>query len=138
MEFRLSAESESDWLRYIKNVGEPLQWLAPYENNLLTLLHQGLNRERQFRESYELLTQVFPYFALSLSHTEQWSPLLWDALLMAQDIKDNDLQIKVFCWMGEAYLKIGKHESARKVFSTALEHAEAGQIDEMKVAVYTG
>jgi tetratricopeptide (TPR) repeat protein len=57
---------------------------------------------------------------------------------MAQDIKDNDLQVKVFRWMGEAYLKVGKHEPARKVFLTALERAEAGQIDDMKVAVYIG
>ena len=138
MEFKLSSESVSDWLRYIKNTSEPLNWLALYENKLLAVLHQGLNRERQFRKSYDLLTLVFPYFALSLSHIEQWSPLLRDALLMAQDIKDNDLQVNVFRWMGEAYLKIGKHQSARDVFSTALERAEAGQIDDMKVAVYTG
>lgn len=138
MKVKLSSESVSDWLRYIKNADEPLNWLSPYEDNLLTLLRQGLNREHQFRKSYELLTLVFPYFALSLSHTEEWSLLLRDALLMAQDIKDNDLQVKVFRWMGEAYLKVGKHESARNVFSTALERAEAGQIDDMKVAVYTG
>ena len=138
MEFRLSADSVSDWLRYIKNAGEPLNWLVPYEKNLLTVLQQGLNRERQFRKSYELLTRVFPYFALSLSHTEKWSLLLRDALLMAQDIKDNELQVEVFRWMGEAYLKVGQHESARTAFSTALERAEAGQIDDMKVAVYTG
>jgi tetratricopeptide (TPR) repeat protein len=138
MKFKLSSDSVTDWLRYIKHAGEPLNWLSPYEDNLLTLLRQGLNRERQFRKSHELLTLVFPYFALSLSHTEEWSPLLRDALLMAQDIKDNDLQVKVFRWMGEAYLKVGKHEPARKVFSTALERAEAGQIDDMKVAVYIG
>jgi len=138
MEFRLSTESVSDWLRYIKNAGESLNWLAPYENNLLKVLHKGLNRERQFRKSYELLTLVFPYFALSLSHTEQWSSLLRDALLMAQDIKDNDLQVKVFRWMGEVYLKVGKHQSAHDIFSTALERAEDGHIDDMKVAVYIG
>ena len=138
MEFKLSSESVSDWLRYIKNSGESLNWLVPYENNLLLLLHNGLNRERQFRKSYELLTIVFPYFALSLSHTEQWSPLLMDALLMAQDIKDNDLQIKVFRWMGEAYLKVGLHQSARTAFSTALERAEKGHIRDMMVAVYIG
>lgn len=27
MVFRLSSESVSDWLRYIKNAGEPLNWL---------------------------------------------------------------------------------------------------------------
>ncbi len=138
MVFRLSSESVSDWLRYIKNAGEPLNWLAPYEGNLLAVLQQGLNREPQFRKSYELLTLVFPYFALSLSHTEQWSSLLRDALLMAQDIKDNDLQVKVFRWMGEVSLKVGKHQIAHEVFSTALERAEAGQIDDMKVAVYIG
>jgi hypothetical protein len=71
MKFKLSSESVSDWLRYIKYAGEPLNWLTPYENNLITLLRQGLNRERHFRKSYELLTLVFPYFALSLSHTEE-------------------------------------------------------------------
>ena len=88
MEFRVSSDSVSDWLRYIKNTGEPLNWLAPHEDTLLIVLRQGLNRERQFRKSFELLTLVFPYFALSLSHTEQWSPLLRDALLMALDIKE--------------------------------------------------
>ena len=138
MEFRVTSDSVSDWLRYIKNTGEPLNWLAPHEDNLLVVLRKGLNRERQFRKSFELLTLIFPYFALSLSHTEQWSPLLRDALLMAMDIKDNDLQVKVFRWMGEDYLKVGKHQSAREVFSRALERAEAGDIDDMKVAVYIG
>lgn len=55
---------------------------------------------------------------------------------MAQDIKDNDLQVKVFRWMGEVSLKVGKHQIAHDVFLTALERAEAGQIDDMKVAVY--
>jgi len=40
--------------------------------------------------------------------------------------------------MGEDYLKVGKHQSAREVFSRALERAEAGDIDDMKVAVYIG
>lgn len=138
MDFKISTESVSDWLRYIKNSNEPLNWLAPYESNLLSVLQHGLSWEPAFRASFELLTIVFPYFALSLSHTEQWPPLLRDALLMAQDIHDNDLQTKVFRWMGEAYLKVGKHEAARNTFSTALDRAETGDIDDMKVAVYTG
>ena len=138
MDLKISTDSAKDWLRYIQNSNEPLSWLIPYESNLLSVLQHGLSWEPTFRESYELLTIVFPYFALSLSHTEQWPPLLRDALLMAQDIHDNDLQTKVFRWMGEAYLKVGKHEAARKAFSTALDRSETGNIDDMKVAVYTG
>lgn len=138
MEFKISAESVTDWLRYIHNAGEPLNWIAQYESNLLSVLQQGLNHERYFRKSFELLSLVFPYFALTLSHNEIWSPLLRDALLMAQDIKDNELQVNVFRWMGEAYLKTGQHESARSAFSTALERAEVGCIDDMIVLGYTG
>ncbi len=138
MELKLSPETIGDWLRYIKNSDKPFNWLIPYEANLLSLLQTGLNRERDFRKSYDLLTIVFPYFALNLSHSEQWSPLLADALLMAQDIQNNEFQVKVFRWMGESYLKIGQHQSARSAFSTALERAETGQIDDMKVAVFTG
>lgn len=138
MDFKISTESAKDWLRYIQNRNEPLSWLVPYESNLLSVLEHGLSWEPTFRESFELLTTVFSYFALTLSHTEAWPPLLRDALLMAQDIRDNDLQTTVFRWMGEAYLKVGKHEAARKAFSTALDRSETGNINDMKVAVYTG
>lgn len=138
MAFKLSPETVADWLRYLKKSENPLNRLLPHEKELVSLLHVGLNREQEFRSSFELLTLVFPYFALTLSHSDLWSPLLMDALLMAQDIKDNELQVTLFRWWGETYLKTGQHQSASRAFNTGLERAEAGQIDDMMVAMYTG
>ena len=60
MEPKLS-ESVADWLRYIKNADEPtLNWLAPHEDTLLSVLNHGLNWEPEFRKAYELLTIIFP------------------------------------------------------------------------------
>ncbi len=138
MEPKLS-ESVADWLRYIENADEQtLNWLAPHEDTLFSVLQHGLNWEPEFRKAFELLTLVFPYFALSLAHTERWSQLLRDSLLMALDIHDNDLQIRVFRWMGEAYLKAGKHQAARERFTTVLERAGNADINDLKVVVYTG
>ncbi len=105
---------------------------------MVSLLHVGLNREQEFRTTFELLTYVFPYFALTLAHIDDWPPLLIDALLMAQDIKDNDLQVQVFRWLGESYLKTAQHQAASHAFKTGLERAEAGEIDDMVVAMYIG
>ncbi|MCA0458648.1 MAG: hypothetical protein LCI00_32125 [Chloroflexi bacterium] len=138
MAFRVSPQSVADWLRYFEKSDEPLNRLMSYENDLIALLQTGLNREHEFRQTFELLKHVFPYFALSLSHTEQWSRLLMDALLMAQDIKDNELQVTIFRWWGEAYLKSGQHQPASNAFRIGLERAESGEINDMLVAMYTG
>lgn len=138
MAFKLSPETVADWLRYLKKNDNPLNRILAHENELISLLHIGLNREQDFRIAFELLTRVFPYFALTLSHIEKWSPLLMDALLMAQDIKDNKLQVMLFRWLGESYLKVGQHQSASRAFTTGLNRAESGQIDDMIVAMYTG
>lgn len=138
MEPKLS-ESVADWLRYIKNANEPtLNWLAPHEDTLFSVLQHGLNWEPEFRKAFELLTLVFPYFALSLAHIERWSPFLMDALVTAQDIKYKDLQISVFRWMGEVSLKLGKHDVARDRFVMVLERADTDDINDLKLAVYIG
>ncbi len=138
MEPKLS-ESVSDWLRYINNSKEEnLNWLAPHEETLLSVLRHGLNWEPEFLQAYELLTIVCPYFVLSLAHTQQWFPLLMDALVMAQDIRYRNLQLKAFRWLGEIYLKLGKYTAARDRFSAVLERAESSDINDLKVAVYIG
>ncbi|MBI1282654.1 MAG: tetratricopeptide repeat protein [Anaerolineaceae bacterium] len=138
MEPKLS-ESVGDWLRYLKNSkADTLNWLAPHEDTLLSILQHGLNWEPEFLKSFELLTAVFPYFGLTLSHIKQWFPLLMDALLTAQDIKYVDLQLKVFRWLGETYLKLGKPNAARDQFLNVLERAETRDINDLKVAVYIG
>lgn len=136
MPFRL--QTAGDWLRYLQNDNRDRSWLLAYEDTLINLIRQGLSREVEYHETVDLLMQLFPYFVKVHAHIEAWSPLLMDALLPAQDLQDNALQLQVFRWMGEIFLKDGKHQSANRVFSIALERADAGHSKEVLVAVYAG
>lgn len=127
-----------DWLRYIYNQGEDLGWLSAYENELVGVLRRGIYTPSEFKDAIHLLIKVFPYFITTRLHTEIWLPILISALVQAQDLKNNDLQARLSCCLGETYLKSGKHRSSHASFQLALERAAEGKTDELIVAAYTG
>lgn len=129
----------SDWLNRIKD-GDPdfVRWLPQYEKQLINVIKRNLDFGPEFHSAFELLMTVFPLFALTLSHTKTWMPLLFDALLPALDVKDRDLQIQVYRWLGESHLHLGKPQLARQSFNNALDHAKERSVKPMVVSAYIG
>src|SRR6185295_5664882 len=131
-------ERARDWLRYIRNSKDGLSWLAPYEDHLIALTRKGIYTPREFKDTAHLLMEIVPYFVLTLSHADNWVPILLSALLQAQDLKHGDLQVQIFNALGETYIKSDKHKPAYVSFEKALQRAEESQTHTEMVTSYTG
>ena len=127
-----------DWLESAQRHINDNRWLAGNENDLYTALKDGLQRPPTFHDAVKLLMMVFPHYALVIYHAKRWSPLLFEAIVQAQDLRDNEMQIRILTQMGEAYLNTGKHDAARGAFMIAFERAKDGQLKEMMLAAYIG
>jgi tetratricopeptide (TPR) repeat protein len=134
----MKREHAGDWLRYIRNGGGDRSWLSPYEDHLITVTRRGIYTPPEFEDAVHLLMEIIPYFVMVLYHVDSWSLILIDALLQAQDLKYNALQVQLHRFLGEANLQQGKHQFANEAFTIARERADKGEYYEMLVASYTG
>lgn len=132
------ATAVRDWLRQLSDHDGDDRWLAAHEQELLEAVQQGIYMSHAFHDAVEILLQTFPYFALVLHHVETWSEPLFSALIQAQDLRDNELQIRIFTQLGESYLTKGKSSAAHDAFQIALGRAQEGQFQEMMLAAYIG
>ncbi len=113
------------------------KWLAAHADSLYSVLDSALNSPPQANDAIECLIAICPYM-FTRSDFQRWSSLLFDALLNAQLLQDNELQMRVWAQMGEDYLLIGRHQEAQKAFRTALERAREGRTKEMMLEAYIG
>lgn len=127
-----------DWLRYIQNDSSDLSWLAPHEEALISVIQRDIYRDSEFHRAYDLLLLVFSYFSLTVRYLDKWVGVLMDALLQAQSLRDNERQVQILRWIGQAHLMMGKHDASHDIFAIALERADEGKIDHMMVASYAG
>ncbi|MEO8612193.1 MAG: hypothetical protein ABI690_30140 [Chloroflexota bacterium] len=127
-----------DWLELVQQNSDNGSWMSKNENDLHAALKTGLQRPPTFHDAVELLMQVIPRYAFVLSHHKLWMPLLLEALLQAQDLRDNGMQVQILTQLGEAYLSLGKNEAARDAFEIALGRAKDGDVKEMLLASYIG
>lgn len=128
----------SDWLNVLDGHLTDPGWLSAHEDEVLAAIRDGLNYPPLFHHAAKLLIQVFPHFALLRANTQRWSPLLYDALVAAQDLRDDDLQAQVLTQLGETHLLNGKHPAAHQTFTLALERAQQGDEQELRLAAYIG
>jgi tetratricopeptide (TPR) repeat protein len=113
------------------------KWLAAHADSLYATLDSALNSPPQANDAIECLMAICPYL-FTRSDFQRWSPLLFDALLNAQLLQDNELQMRIWAQMGEGYYVAGQHREARNAFETALERARDGRTQEMMLAAYIG
>lgn len=133
-----SVRTTRDWLKQLESQHQNTRWLDQNEDELYAVIAGNLYRPSEFHDAVELLMMVFQHYALVLYHAKRWSPLLLQALVQAQDLRDNEIQISILTHMGESYIAWGKNTAAREAFSIALERADDGQMKEMMLAAYIG
>jgi tetratricopeptide (TPR) repeat protein len=113
------------------------KWLAAHADRLYNTLESALNQPPQVNDAIEGLIAICPY-VFTRSDFKRWSSLLFDALINAQLLQDDQLQARVWAQMGESYYMAGQHSEARQAFETALERARQGRTQEMLLAAYIG
>jgi len=133
-----SVMAARDWSQQIQDHPDDSQWLSRQEDTLYPVIQSSLYKPPAFHDAVELLMRVFPHYALVLFHVKRWSPLLLQALVQAQDLRDNEIQIRILTHIGEAYQTLDKNEAAYEAFQIALARAGEGQFKAMMLAAYIG
>jgi tetratricopeptide (TPR) repeat protein len=126
-----------DCLRQVESHQKDTRWLSQHEDKLHTVVAGSIYRQSEFHDAVEILMMVFPHYALELCH-QKWSTTLVSALVQAQDLRDNEIQIRILTQLGEGYITWGKNTLSREAFSIALERAREGQFKAMMLAAYIG
>src|SRR5690554_3448887 len=103
----------SQWLKRLEEHKDHDRWLSNHEDELYTVIYDGLHQQPAFHDAVEILIRVFPHFALVLYHFSRWSPLLLDALIEAQNLRDNAMQVHIFTQLGASYFTSGKNSAAQ-------------------------
>ncbi len=127
-----------DWLKRLDEHQDDDRWLSSSEDELYQIVEGGLLVEPEFHDAVEILIRVFPHFALVLYHLRRWSPLLFNALVEAQNLRDNAMQVRILTHLGSSYFTGGKNAAAQDAFQIALHRAQDEQFSEMMLAAYIG
>lgn len=127
-----------EWLHYLRNHPQDASWLLRRESELLQDINTELQFPPCFQDAVALLITVFPFYALVRAHARQWGKVLRDALIIAQDLRDSEIQIQIFTHLGASYAVFGKPHSARTSFEIAAERAKERRLVEMRLAAYIG
>jgi len=127
----------SDWLEQLRGHYQDYAWLTEHTDVLYQTIESALNYPPQVNSAVEGLIAICPYM-FTRSDYRRWSGLLFDALLNAQLIQDNEYQMRLWAQMGEGFYIAGRHEQARQAFNTALERARQGRTKEMMLSAYIG
>jgi tetratricopeptide (TPR) repeat protein len=128
----------SEWLKQVQSHQRDDRWLTGREEELFSVISDGLHSNPSFLAAVDLLLLVYPHYALVLCHVQRWTTLLFDALLEAQTLRDNEMQIRIFNYLGRGYVLNGKNSAAQDAFLIALDRAQQEQYKEMMLAAYIG
>jgi tetratricopeptide (TPR) repeat protein len=124
------------WLERLENI--PRTNLSQHEDELYGAINSALNKDLSLRDGFDLLTQVYPHFALVLGQVERWLPLLYDALQRAQTVGDSQMQVQILTLMGDTFVFSSKATAAHQTFQMALQRAQEEQTPDRMLDVYIG
>lgn len=132
----------------MSNLNQRIETLEKHQNclgwlceNLLVVeqtLMQALNTDRHAIRTITLTLNIYDTIATVpyLFDPDNWIRLLYEALLIAQQMRDNYTQVLVWIRMGTIYAQNGRVTSARTAFTIALERAEQEHKYELVLRLY--
>lgn len=102
------------------------EWLSENFESIFEEIATKLVNNATAQDSIKALNLVFPY-AISRHDYERWQPLLMNALIHGQELRNNDIQIRIWEHIGQNYLKGGSYHRAYEAFLKAYERADEGK-----------
>jgi tetratricopeptide (TPR) repeat protein len=127
-----------EWLALTQQHMGDDRWLATHENDLHDVTRRGIYTPHELQIAVELLNLIFPHYALKLFHTARWSERMFDALMQAMDLRDNDMLMEIYRNLGESKLVAGESNSAQEAFINALKRARDGEAKPAMLAASIG
>lgn len=131
-------DAQCGWLEEVKHHYANHEWLTANRNKLYKTILRALIFDPAVDCAIEALVLVYPHYALTSTDFRRWSLLLQDALVQAQNIKDNTAQTQLWMQIGQGFILSGNYKTARGAFENALRRAEESEVMEMVMAAYIG
>jgi hypothetical protein len=111
------------------NVGD-CQWVSDKIDHLHEVIGRAISYEQVAVSTIELLNAIFPCIIVRDDY-HRWNQILSDALVHAQNLKDNEFQMQLWTDLGQNYLQLGLGKEAYEAFTMASERGEDFKAPEM-------
>lgn len=95
----------------------------------------GLNTPHKFFSAVDALLAVVPSLLLHSTH-RSWKPLVWDALLIAQQLKHTELQVRLLGILAQFYIRENNLRVANAIINQALQRAHEQNSPECLLEAY--
>lgn len=128
-----------EWLDDVRLHKEDERWMDQHGDDILAAIRSCLAVSHQFEDGVDLLMAVFSYYALyRVACTPCWISLLIDALLLAQERQDVEIETQLLAYVADGRMSQGDHETAYVTYNYVIEQAQAKANHDLELGAYTG
>jgi tetratricopeptide (TPR) repeat protein len=113
------------------------EWIAEHTTDLQKAVREALFTPHLRRDAVIMLKILGPYFTTH-HQWRQWLPLLMDALVMAQQMHDNDEQTWFWRSIASLFAFEGQHAMANRALYSALFYADISDTPSAILRAYIG
>lgn len=112
-------------------------WLDEHIHVIYRQIQEGLCYDFSAQEAIRQLNLIMPY-ALTRHDYARWKDPLYDAMLHALELKDEEFQIQVWSHLGNYHLQKADYHTAANTFRKALEHPDIEATPEIELLARIG
>ncbi len=113
------------------------EWLDEHFSDIFSQTRGALQHDAYAIRGIEMLNLVMPY-ALTRSDFSRWENVLYDALLHAMELKDQEAQIQIWSHLGSCFLQSAKFRNATGTLQNAFEKIERSTSPETRLIARIG
>jgi len=125
------AEIEDLKLEYEFYSGD-CQWVDDNIDHLNDVIQRAVSYQQIAVSGIELLNAIFPC-VIERDDYRKWEEILDEAMLHAQNMKDNEFMMQLWVELGQNYLQYGRRKEAFEAFTMISERGEDYHVPEMEL-----
>ena len=113
------------------------QWLADHYEIIRNHIRQGLSHNQDVIGVVQMLNVITPY-VMSRPDFRDWTPSLYNAMVHAMNLHDDELMIQLWSHLGSIELQAGNYKTARVSLEKALQQRETSYTEAMRFLARIG
>lgn len=125
------AEIEDLALEYARHAGD-CRWVSEHIDRLYDVIARAISYRQIAVSGIELLNAIFSCI-IARDDYRRWRQILVDALLHAQNLRDNEFQMQLWAELGQNNLQFGLRKEAYEAFTMTSERGEDYDAPEMEL-----
>lgn len=98
-------------------------WVSSHIDQLFGAIARAIHFPQLAVSATEFLNDLFPCLIVRDDY-RRWEAILVEALMHAQNLKDDEFQMRIWAELGQNYLQFGLRNKAYEAFTTASERGE--------------